>query len=209
MAVTDKVGQVVLYLVRHAEVTKDKEGKIRGLLNDSLNDKGHKQASEIADLFDGKEIRAAYTDDLKRTQQTLQPVAASKGLEIKVDPELRSWDVGSDLEGKSIEANDDEIKRLKSQPWLVPVGGKSWESYLQQIRSAFSRYWQMGLENGPILLVVHGSGLQVIWDMLGAMELSAEYDRTPLDNSGVAAVYQTRQGPKLKVLRGANPGIDE
>jgi broad specificity phosphatase PhoE len=128
---------------------------------------------------------------------------------MRIDTELRSWDVGTELEGKSIEANKDIIKRLKSQPDLVPVGGQSWGDYLQQARRFFNRYWEMGLESGPLLLVLHGSGIQIIWDLVGEMELSPAYDRTPLEPSGLAAIYQGREGPKVKILRGAKANKDE
>lgn len=209
MAVTDRIGDVVLYVGRHAEVKKDAEGKMRGLLNDPLDEKGRKQAGEIASLFEDKALNGIYADDLKRTQQTLEPLAERKGLRIRIDPELRSWDIGSDLEGKSIDANKDLIRRLKSQPELIPVGGESWGEYQQQVRRFFRRYWEQGLESGPILLMLHGSGIQVIWADLGAMESSSAYDATPLENSGIAAIYLGRNGPEVKVLRGAKDSLDE
>ncbi len=209
MAVTDRIGDVVLYLGRHAEVPGDKKGTMRGLLNEKLDGKGEKQAQELAELFADRYLTAIYTDDLDRTQQTGQPIAAKKDIPIRIDPELRSWDVGPDLEGRSIEANKDKIQLLKSQPDTIPVGGQNWRSYIEQVRRFFSRYWTMALDSGPILLILHGSGIQVIWDMLGAMELSTAYDQTPLEPSGVAAVYLGRNGPELKILRGAKPTKDE
>lgn len=209
MAVIDRMGSVILYIARHAEVKLDKEGKLRGLLNTSLDEKGQRQADELAEIFKDKTLYAAYADDLKRTQETLLPIVAAKGLKMRIDPELRSWDVGSDLEGKSIEANKDLIKRLKSQPDLIPVGGQSWGDYQQQVRRFFSRYWAMGLESGPILLVLHGSGIQTIWQDIGAMEPDADYDQTPLEPSGLAALYLGRNGPVLKILRGGKENSDE
>ena len=209
MAVTDRIGEAVLYLGRHAEVPGDKKGTMRGLLNERLDAEGERQAQELAELFEDKYLIAGYVDDLKRTQQTVEPIAAKKGFTIGIDPELRSWDIGSDLEGRSIEANRDKIRQLKSQPDTIPVGGQSWRSYIEQVRRFFSRYWTMALERGPILLVLHGSGLQIIWDMLGEMELSSEYDHTPLKPGGMAAVYLSRGGPKLKILRGAAKDKDE
>lgn len=208
MAVSDKIGSVILYIVRHAEVKKDAEGKMRGLLNDPLDDKGEKQANELADLFADKYLGGVYTDDLKRTRQTVEPIAARCDLQMYTDTDLRSWDVGA-LEGKSIEANKDKIKALKSQPDSIPVGGQSWRSYMEQVKRFFSRYWTMGLESGPILLVLHGSGIQLIWQMLGAMDATAEYDHTPLEPSGVAAIYLGREGPVVKVIRGGKEAMDE
>lgn len=209
MAASDRIGEVILYIARHAEVTKDKKGKMRGLLDDPLDEKGQKQADELAELFRDKELYAIYVDDLKRTRQTAEPIAAKKGIKIRFDTDLRSWDVGSELEGKSIEANKDKIRQFKSQPDLEPIGGQSWGSYLQQVRKFFNRYWEMALESGPILLVLHGSGIQIIWDVLGEMELNTAYDQTPLEPAGVAAVSLARSGPVVKILRGAKANRDE
>jgi broad specificity phosphatase PhoE len=209
MAASDKMGEVVLYIGRHAEVQKDKEGKMRGLLNDSLDSRGQKQADELAALFRDKPLTAIYVDDLARTRQTAEPIAAVKGIKIHFDTELRSWDIGSELEGKSIEANEEEIKRLKSQPDLIPVGGQSWSSYSEQVRRFFARYWAMGLDSGPILLVLHGSGIQIIWAHLGQMEPGTAYDQTPLEPSGMAAISCGRKGPLVKILRGAKNTADE
>lgn len=209
MAVTDRIGEVVLYIGRHAEVKKDAEGKMRGLLNDPLDEKGRQQAEDLATYFKDRPLYAIYTDDLKRTQQTAEPLAALKGIKMRVDPELRSWDVGSDLEGRSIEANEDKIKRLKSQPHLVPVGGQSWGDYQQQVRRFFNRYWEQGLETGPLMLVLHGSGIQVIWENLGAMDSSSAYDETPIEPSGLASIYLGRNGPEVKVVRGGKENTDE
>ena len=208
MAVTDRIGEPILYLARHAEVKRDKEGRMRGLLNDSLDEDGERQAQELAELFNDKYVAAGFTDDLDRTKQTLQPIAAAKDFHMGVDTELRSWDVGSDLEGRSIEANKDTIRMLKSQPDTIPVGGQSWRSYVEQTKRAFSHYWTMALESGPILLVLHGSSIQVIWEMLGAMAFSTAYDQTPLEPGGVASVYLAREGPRIKVLRGAKETAD-
>lgn len=208
MAVSDKIGSVILYIVRHAEVKKDVDGKMRGLLNDPLDEKGQKQAQGLADLFRDRYLAAVFSDDLKRTKQTLEPIASQKDLVINIDPELRSWDVG-ELEGRSIEANKDKIKAFKSQPDTIPAGGQSWRSYLNQVQRFFSHYWTMALESGPVMLVLHGSGIQIIWEMLGAMEASAEYDQTPLEPSGVAAIYLGRDGPMVKVIKGGKRTKDE
>lgn len=208
MGIADKIGTVILYIVRHAEVKKDADGKMRGLLNDPLDEKGQKQAQGLADLFRDRYVAAVFSDDLKRTKQTLEPIAAAKDLVINIDPELRSWDVG-EFEGRSIAANKDKIKAFKSQPDTIPAGGQSWRSYLEQVRRFFSRYWTMGLESGPCLLVLHGSGIQIIWQMLGAMEASTEYDQTPLEPSGVAAIYLGREGPVVRIIKGGKAGKDE
>lgn len=209
MATEDKIGQCLMYVARHCQIDLDVQEKIRGLQNQGLNAHGEEQAAEMAELFRDIPLSGIYTDDLKRTYHTALPIASVQGLTVTVDPELRSWDVGSDLEGLSIPANEDEIKELKMQPDKVPVGGQSWSDYQDQICRAFARYTDlaMGKEN-PILLVLHGSGLQILWDHMGLLETSSAYDATPLEPSGVAKVSMGRSGYSVRVLRGAKVMAD-
>lgn len=204
-----KVGTVLLYIVRHALVEKDSAGQIRGVLNDGLNDQGEKQAKSLGEFFADKPLSAIYSDDLKRTYHTAIAIAHQKGLEVTQDPDLRSWDVGPDLEGRSIAANEDEIKELKLQPERVPVGGESWGVFEGKTTKAFDRYVSQALvASAPILLVLHGSGIQVIWDYIGAMDKTAAYDATPIENAGIAAIYLSRSGYRVKVLQGAKELAD-
>ena len=209
MAISDKVGSVLLYGVRHAQVAMDAKGTMRGLENPSLDEKGEKQRDELLDYFKDIPLSGIATDDLDRTQQTVLPIAEAKALELQVDIDLRSWDVGPELEGKSIETHKAEIIRLKTQPWLVPVGGQSWDSYRDTVLEAFYRYIHRGMDAAfPWLNSWHGSFIQIVAVELKMMEKNNEYDATPIEPSGIIAVYLTRQGLKGKILRGGKGSRD-
>lgn len=209
MAEESKLGEVLLYIVRHALVDKDSKGQMRGTLNDPLNDEGDQQAIDLAELFKDKPISAIYSDDLKRTYHTAITIAHEKGLEVIQDTDLRSWDIGPDLEGRSIEANESAIRELKMQPDKIPVGGESWGDFEAKTIRAFNRYVDKAMSaDAPIMLVIHGSGIQVIWDYIGAQDKNAAYDSTPLENAGAAAISLSRNGYRVKVLEGAKELVD-
>lgn len=207
--VTDKIGNVLLYIVRHASVDEDDEGLIRGLGNASLNDKGKEQAAELERMFADIPVSAVYSDDLDRSYQTAISIAHAKELKVNKDTDLRSWHLGADLEGHSIAANEYMIRDLKLQPHKIPVGGESWGDFEAKTIKAFDRYIAKALKAAaPIVLVLHGSDIQVIWHYIGAKEKSGAYDDTPLDNSGVACISMSRGGYTVKVLRGAKELVD-
>ena len=210
MGVADKIGQPLIYMWRHAEVAEDKDGTIRGTTNPELDPKGEKDSLDLAEWFRAIPLSAVYTDDLDRTFQTALPVAESKGLEVVRDPDLRSWDVGPELEGHSIEANKAAIARLKMQPWLVPTGGQSWGSYEVQIDGALDKYLGIALSMPyPIGLCVHGSGIQVLASRMGLKKKDARYDATPIKPAGVCCIYLTRDGLTMRILKGAKTSEDE
>jgi broad specificity phosphatase PhoE len=206
----DKIGEIVLYIIRHAEVKNDKQKLIRGLSNQGLDDKGQEQAKELADFFSDRPLSGIYTDDLKRAYQTALPIAAEQDLEVEIDAMLRSWDVGSDLEGKPIEKNRDEIAELRQQPDKIPPGGQSWADYTKQVESWFTRYVTQGMDNDdPVAVVTHGSAIQVLWNGLGEEVDADKYDEIPLEPAGVAGIYLTRFGQKVRILRGKGVALDE
>jgi broad specificity phosphatase PhoE len=205
-----KLGEPLFYIVRHAVVDLDEEDKIRGTQNVPLNDRGEEEAQEVADFFEDIPISAIYSDDLDRTYHTAIAIGKVKHLEVKQDIALRSWDVGSDLEGKSIDAHHLEIRQLKMQPQLIPVGGESWGSYEDRAIQTLTRYTGIAMESTePIVLVIHGSLIQLLWHIMGLEEEGSHaYDDTPVEPSGIIAVYMTRQGYAGKILREKKEVVD-
>ena len=72
---------VSIFLVRHAEKGTDDPR------DPSLTDAGRARAVELARVFGATGVTKLFSTDLKRTRQTLEPLAESTGLEIEVyDP---------------------------------------------------------------------------------------------------------------------------
>jgi len=68
-------------LVRHSEKADD------GTRNPPLNEQGRNRSQQLAALLKNQEINALYSTPFKRTQETLQPIADQKGMEIQTyDP---------------------------------------------------------------------------------------------------------------------------
>lgn len=206
--VLSKVGEPVIYVARHAEVTLDKQDRIRGLVNPGLTEKGKADAQKLVTFFGETPIGGIVTDDLKRTYQTALPLAGAKGITIEVDPRLRSWDVGTELEGKPIEDHEDEITKLKNQPEMVPVAGESWGDFNKKINDSFQEWLRKSMDGDPYVIVTHGSGIQVIWQGLGETT-GVEYAEIPIQPAGVAAIYLTREGFKPVIIAGAGENEDE
>jgi len=204
-----EIGAPFLYVVRHCENQDDKDKKIRGLRNLPLDDDGERQAGELDEFFRERPVATVITDDLSRTRQTAMAIAKSVGAEVETDLNLRSWDLGV-LEGKSMDARKVEIQDLKTHTDKFPIGGESWGSFERKCTDCAERIVRRALEmNGPIVVVTHGSWIQVFWTLYGDSEGDTAYDNTPLKPSGVAALYLTRSGTKLKTLRGAKVERDD
>lgn len=69
--------QTTFILVRHAEKADD------GTRNPPLNEDGKARSVNLAEMLANQEITALYSTPFKRTQETLQPLADMKGLEVQ------------------------------------------------------------------------------------------------------------------------------
>ena len=204
------IGAPVLYVVRHATVDGDVKGEMRGLLDEELNDKGVKEAQKLGEWFQDRPISRIVVDDLKRTKETGYAIAHGRGIDIETDLGLRSWDVGSELEGKPIEKNRHKIAELRTHTDKVPVGGQSWGDFKREALHTIQKWVNTGMRsNAPVLLVSHGSLIQLFADEYGWKPLELKYDSTPLAPAGVAALYLTRDGQEVKALRGEKASKDE
>lgn len=79
--------QTTFVLVRHSEKADD------GTKNPPLNEQGKERSQNLADLLNNQEITALYSTPFKRTQETLQPIAELKNVEVQsYDPFAKaSW----------------------------------------------------------------------------------------------------------------------
>lgn len=203
------VGAPVVYVVRHAENDDDAENKIRGLKDQPINEHGESQLKALRAFFDGRLVGGVLCDDLKRTKATAMAIAGVCGCGVEVDLGLRSWDVGS-LEGKSMAAHKLEIQDFKTHPDKVPVAGESWGEFERTAIAAMGRLVRRAMESSaPLVLVTHGSFIQIFFQQYGDLDKDADYDKTPLDQTGVAALFLTREGSELKILRGDAESPDE
>jgi broad specificity phosphatase PhoE len=205
-----KIGAPILYVVRHAQNDDDANDRIRGLKDQPLNETGEKQLEALRDFFSERPVLGVYTDDLSRTRATAMAIAGACGCGVETDLGLRSWDVGSKLEGRSLAAHKLEIQDLKTHRDKVPIGGQSWSSFEDQAKDAIHRAVRRGMEaSAPVVIVTHGSIVQIFFQEYGDLGADAAYDHTPLDQAGVAALYLTRNGMETKILKGAKPDADE
>lgn len=205
-----QIGAPILYVVRHAQNDDDAQDKIRGLHDQPLNETGEKQLGALRAFFSDRPVLGVWTDDLSRTRATANAIAGVCRCGVETDVGLRSWDVGSKLEGRSMAAHKLEIQDFKVHPSKIPTGGQSWADFEDKAGEAIERAIRRSMESsGPLCIVTHGSVIQLFFQRYGDLDENADYDHTPLDQAGVAAMYLTRDGTEVKILKGEKSDLDE
>jgi len=94
----------LLLLIRHGENDYTKKHKLAGYLPDvHLNERGWKQAQELADALKDVPLKAIYSSPLERALETAAPVAARRRLEVRIEAGLTETNVGK-WQGRSLAA---------------------------------------------------------------------------------------------------------
>lgn len=83
-----------LFLIRHGEVEARYHRVFGGRIDMDLSPRGHEQAQALARHLREKHFDAIYASPMKRAQQTLAPLAASRPRPAVTVPELREVDFG-------------------------------------------------------------------------------------------------------------------
>ena len=150
-----------LILARHGETDWNRDGRFQGHADPPLNDRGREQARALADAVAGERIAAVYASDLRRAHETAQIVAARRGLDVVVDPDLRERDVGewSGLTIREIEDRfPDELRRFREKGASI---GESREALSERVVAAVRRIAEAH-PRGHVLVVTHGGALRAL-----------------------------------------------
>jgi broad specificity phosphatase PhoE len=143
-----------LLLARHGETDWNRELRIQGSSDIELNELGRKQARFLAQELTDVDLDAIYASDLSRASATAAAVAATHGLEVKVDPRLRERSFGS-WEGLTREDLDE-----------LPHGshhdGETDDEVRERMLAAV-RDIAAAHPGQQVLVVSHGGALNTLW----------------------------------------------
>ncbi len=156
---------LTIYLVRHGETEWNRAGRMQGLLDSPLTDRGRDQARRVGlllrELIDEPEACTMVVSPLGRARQTAGIIAGSMAIpadRFAVDPRARevSWGDWNGLTREEIiAANPAHWRRFQDEHWTVaPPSGESWAEM-----SGRAGRWLAEAEagRGHLLLVSHGA----------------------------------------------------
>lgn len=84
-----------IFLVRHGETIDNARQIMQGQTQGELNEKGRKQALQVAERLADEQVDAVIASDLHRAIQTAEYIAAPHNLPVTTTPLLRERDWGS------------------------------------------------------------------------------------------------------------------
>jgi len=195
-----------LWLVRHGESTWNIAGLAQGHNDEAeLTGRGLRQAADAAAQFGYRPVRAIYSSDLRRAQQTAAAFAAVLGLPVHIDARLRERSLGG-LEGtahRTISPSSTGLAEgLVIDPDARPPAGESVRDlYLRA--AAFCddliatlcdgenslRVNDAGPGNGDVVVIAHGGTVRVLDAYLHGVPVDQMTWR-PVDNATIVRISE-------------------
>lgn len=161
-----------LILVRHGRTPSN----VARLLDTAfpgadLDDVGRSQAELLVDRLEHERIDALYASDLVRTQQTVAPLAARRGLDVTVLGGLREIQAGEDEMSPQWQRYVETLQRWVEDRSAAVPGGEDADTFYGRYDEAIAQIADAGHETA--LLVSHGAALRM-WIAARATGIAVE-----------------------------------
>lgn len=180
----------LLLLIRHGENEYTRTGKLAGSLPEvHLNEKGQKQAAELAEALQNAPIKAIYTSPLERARETAAPLAEKLGLAAHIRPGLVEVSIG--------EWTGQELKTLRKLPeWKIVQnapsrfrfpGGESFAECQSRFVSEIEAICQQHKPEDLIAVVSHADPIKLVVAYYLGMPLD-HFQRLGCETASVTAL---------------------
>ena len=197
----------LMLLIRHGENEYVKTGKMAGQLPDvHLNERGRKQAAELAEALKPVPIKAIYASPLERAVETAEPIAEGRSLEIQLRPQLMDSDIGK-WHGRTLK----QVRRIKK--WKVVQQAPSrfkfpeGESFLEtqtRIASCLDEIVARHKPKDIVAVVFHADPIKLAIAHYLGMPLD-HFQRLACDTCSVTVLYLSATGSHLIKLNQGPP----
>lgn len=154
-----------LILVRHGETETNRLGKIQGVSQAPLNERGLAQAAAAARALDEETPFALYSSPLRRAAQTAEAIASRTGISPVREDGLIEMDVGEfeGLSGRQLRERFPEVMRSWDEDAYRTVmpGGESLATVRERAGSTVRRLAEVHTDE-TVVAVTHNFTIQMI-----------------------------------------------
>jgi len=149
---------MLIFLVRHAESTWNRQKKIQGQKDPQLSLYGRQEAMRLAKRFMGLKFAAAYSSPLKRAYETAEIICGKKA-KIICEDGLKEIGLG-DWQGRTVsqikKTYGDAFHKWAVRPSRVAIpGGEDFKDFVARVKNTL-RAIEKKHSEGNVLVVCHG-----------------------------------------------------
>lgn len=203
--------KTTMIIVRHAEAVGNKIREFHGWTDESITERGHIQAKQVAERLADTKIDVIYSSVLKRTMETAEYISKVKRLPIISREDLKEINGGL-WEGMRWEDlpkfYPKEYDTWETKPHIHQMPeGESMESFQNRLIKAVQDI--LSAERGKnICIVTHGTAIRVLLCWFKGMPLEDIVTIPWFDNTAVTIVTE-EQGKFQVCLEGDESHLSE
>jgi probable phosphoglycerate mutase len=202
---------MTILLVRHGE-TDGNAARIMQRADVPLNERGMRQAEQLAQRLSAHGFVHILCSDLLRARMTAAPLSARSGIAVEESPLLQERNFG-DLRGVPYS----ELAENPFAPGFAPPNGEDWPTFHARVADAFTFIVSRRRSvNGTLVVVTHGFVCRALVERHALLPAGAvcpeRFDNTSLTvlhedaPHGVSLVNCTRHlAPSLAMDRNDGP----
>jgi len=151
------------YLARHGRTELNRDNRVQGHSQISLDNRGIREAECLRDRLADETFVAAFSSDLMRAQQTTNIILDNQHISFDSSSDLRELDYGlwNGLKFDEIESKytDDLSRCMDGDHDFAPSGGESVSHLLARTSLFVEHVKEKGID-GKLLVVCHGGSLR-------------------------------------------------
>jgi probable phosphoglycerate mutase len=175
---------MTIFLVRHGE-TDGNAARILQRPDVPLNERGMRQAEQLARRLCARGFVAILCSDLVRARMTADPLAAGSGIAIEESPLLAERNFG-DLRGMAYAA----LAEDPFGPDVAPPNGEDWPTFHARVADAFAFIVSRRRSaNGALVVVTHGLVCRALVERHTLVPEGAAVPER-FDNTGITVLYE-------------------
>jgi probable phosphoglycerate mutase len=184
-------GATDLIIVRHGESAPWRSDvtvpRWNGHGDPALAPEGREQALRLADRLQHEQIDAIYVTSLRRTSETIAPLAERLGITPIVEPDLREvhlgeWEDDGAFRRNISEGHEIALRMFAEQRWDVIPGAESTADFTTRLRRGITRI-AAAHPDQRVVVVVHGG---VIGTLLSFATGSEGFAFIGADNASIS-----------------------
>ena len=175
---------MTILIVRHGE-TDGNAARILQRADVPLNERGKRQAEQLARRLCAEGFVHILCSDLERARMTAAPLAAGSGITIEENPLLQERNFG-DLRGLAYAA----LKEDPFGPGVAPPNGEDWPTFHARVAEAFAFIVSRRRSvKGTMVVVTHGLVCRALVERHARLpEGTLSPER--FDNTGVTVLHE-------------------
>ncbi len=175
---------MTIVIVRHGE-TDGNAARVLQRPDVPLNQRGMRQAEQVAERLSARGLVHILCSDLLRAQMTAAPLAARSGIAVEENPLLQERNFG-DLRGTAYAALGED----PFGPDFAPPNGEDWPAFHARVADAFAFIVSRRRSvSGTLVVITHGLVCRALVErhaQLGAGTAVPER----FDNTGVTVLHE-------------------